>query len=94
MGQQLRKIAKRRRLKAYIERKKALAKQGIARKISRPSKVAAEAEEKPAAKKAVKKKVTKKVAAAKAPEAEAPEVEETVVDTPATEGTEAEAAAE
>lgn len=75
MGQQHRKIVKRRRRKAYIERKKTLAKQGVARKVSRISKPA-EKEEKPAtaAKKTVKKKAVKKAAAkVEAPEAEGQE---------------------
>lgn len=81
MGQQHRKVVKRRRLKAYVERKKALAKQGVARKVSRVSK-SVDQGEKPAAKKAaVKKKVAKKAAA----KVETPEVEtaaaEKVVDT-------------
>jgi hypothetical protein len=58
MGQQLRKIVKRTRRKAYLARKKALAKSGVVRKSGRTK--AAEGD---AAKKAVKK--TAKKAAAK-----------------------------
>lgn len=62
MGQQLNKIIKRRRRKAYNERKKELAKSGIVRKSTRIKSVeASSGEKKPAAKKAAKK-VAKKAA--------------------------------
>ncbi len=62
MGQQLNKIIKRRRRKAYNERKKELAKSGIVRKSTRIKSVdSTSTEKKPAAKKAVKK-VAKKAA--------------------------------
>lgn len=71
MGQQHRKVVKRRRRKAYIERKKALAKQGVARKVNRISKPS-DKEDKAgaAAKKTVKKKAVKKAAKVDAPETE------------------------
>lgn len=56
MGQQLNKIIKRRRRKAYLARKKALAKSGAARSASRTS------TKKPAAKKAAPKKPAAKKA--------------------------------
>lgn len=70
MGQQLNKIIKRRRRKAYIARKKALARTGGARKSS-----TSKAQPK-AAKKAAKKPAVKKAAKpAAAPAAEAPAAE-------------------
>ena len=71
MGQQLNKIIKRRRRKAYLVRKKALAKQGIVRKASRSKTVEAGAD------KAVKKTAVKK--STKTPSAKKPaaKVEET-----------------
>jgi len=75
MGQQHRKNVKRRRRTAYLDRKKALARQGISRKVVSRSAKTAEAEDKPAAKKAVKKKAAKKTA--KPAEGATPEVDET-----------------
>ena len=63
MGQQLRKIVKRRRLKAYRARKKALAKSGGVRKVSRAKTTDGETVKKSPAKKAAKK--TTKAPAAK-----------------------------
>jgi hypothetical protein len=80
MGQQYNKVIKRRRRKAYLKRKKELAKQGVTRKTARTAKAAADAEKKPAAKKAAAKKATKApakkatAAAAAAAPAPAPEV--------------------
>ena len=63
MGQQSNKIIKRRRRKAYLERKKARGKAGIGRLPSSRSKgSAADGDVKPAAKKAAKKAAVKKVA--------------------------------
>lgn len=59
MGQQSNKIIKRRRRKAYLDRKKELAKSGLARKVGRAKTAAAD---KPAAKKVAKKAPAKKVA--------------------------------
>jgi hypothetical protein len=73
MGQQLNKIIKRRRRKAYLERKKTLAKSGVVRKSSRV-KAEAGSEEKKAVKKPSAKKSTK-VPAVKKVEAKAPEAE-------------------
>lgn len=91
MGQQLNKLIKRRRRKAYIERKKALARSGVARKASRVAKPA-EPPAKPAAKKTVKKKVVKKAevkpvevvdtAAVQAPVADEVETGVEIVETP------------
>lgn len=82
MGQQLSKIAKRRRRKNYLERKKELAKAGVSRKAraAKPEKGAKKAP----VKKATKKPVAKKVEAV---------VEEVVVDTAAVETAAAEAPA-
>lgn len=74
MGQQHSKIIKRRRRKAYLERKKALAKSGVVRKSSRV-KAEAGSDEKKAAKKPAAKKSTKAPAVKKA-EGKAPEAEE------------------
>jgi hypothetical protein len=68
MGQQLNKVIKRRRRKAYLKRKKELAKQGVTRKSARTARAAADAEKKPAAKKGAVKKAAK-VPAKKAPAA-------------------------
>jgi hypothetical protein len=65
MGQQLNKIVKRRRLKAYKDRKKALVKSGASRKAAVKSEP--KAAKKPAAKKPAAKKVAKPAAAAPAP---------------------------
>jgi hypothetical protein len=70
MGQQLRKYVKRTRRKAYLARKKALAKQGIVRKASRKKPVEA-AGDKPAKKVAKKSTKTPSVKKAAAPKAEA-----------------------
>lgn len=67
MGQQLRKIVKRIRRKAYLARKKALAKSGVVRKVGRTKAAEGDAAKKPAAKK-VAKKAAKKVAAKPAEE--------------------------
>lgn len=72
MGQQLNKIIKRRRRKAYLERKKALAKAGVVRKSSR-TKAAPGTEEKKAKKTASKKSV--KAPVAKKAEATEPQAE-------------------
>ena len=65
MGQQHRKVVKRSRRKAYLERKKERAKQGITRRASRTPKAAEgdapkKAPRKPAAKKVAKAPVAKK----------------------------------
>ncbi|CAN5916126.1 hypothetical protein BH11VER1_BH11VER1_28610 [soil metagenome] len=71
MGQQLNKIIKRRRRKAYNERKKELAKSGIVRKSTRIKSVDASSDEKkPAAKKAVKKVAKKAAVKTEAPKGE------------------------
>ncbi len=70
MGQQLNKIVKRRRRKLYLDRKKALAKTGVARK-ARVVKSATKVAKKAPAKKAAAKKVKAVVAAV--PEATAQE---------------------
>ena len=67
MGQQLRKIVKRIRRKAYLPRKKALAKSGVVRTIGRTKATEGDAVKKPVAKKAAKK-AAKKVAAKPAEE--------------------------
>lgn len=54
MGQQLNKIVKRRRRKAYIARKKALAKAGGTRKVAGKDAKAKKAVKKPSTKKAAK----------------------------------------
>lgn len=67
MGQQLNKIIKRRRRKAYIARKKALAKAGVGRKaVSAAPKVVRKPVKKPAA----TKKAAKPAAEVSAPAAE------------------------
>jgi hypothetical protein len=73
MGQQLNKIIKRTRRKAYLERKKALAKAGVVRKSSRV-KAEGAGDEKKAVKKSAKKST--KVPSAKKVEAKAPEAEQ------------------
>lgn len=65
MGQQLNKIIKRRRRKAYIARKKALVKAGVSRK-ARAAKSEPKAAKKAPAKKAATKKAAKTVAAVEA----------------------------
>lgn len=62
MGQQLNKIIKRRRRKAYIARKKALVKAGVSRK-ARAAKSEPKAAKKAPAKKAATKKAAKPAAA-------------------------------
>jgi len=64
MGKQLNKVIKRRRLKAYKDRKKALVKSGAARKVT------VKGEPKAAKKVAVKKPAVKKAKAAPTPVAE------------------------
>ncbi|MEZ0390234.1 MAG: hypothetical protein ACAI34_24355 [Verrucomicrobium sp.] len=73
MGQQLNKIVKRRRRKAYLERKKALAKSGVVRKSSRVKAAEGASDEKKAVKKSAKKST--KAPAVKKVEAKAPEAE-------------------
>lgn len=76
MGQQLKKVAKRRRRLSYLTRKKALAKAGVSRKARAAARSEAKAStKKPAAKKAAKKPAAKKAAAA----VEVAETLETVV---------------
>jgi hypothetical protein len=74
MGQQLRKIVKRRRRIAYLARKKALAKSGVVRKANRAKSTAEDA-----AKKAVKK-VAKKSTKAPAAKKAAKPAEETAAE--------------
>ena len=66
MGQQHRKVVKRSRRKAYLERKKTRAKQGITRRASRTAKAAEGDTPKKVAKKPAAKKVAKAPAAKKA----------------------------
>ncbi len=74
MGQQLRKIVKRRRRTAYLARKKALAKSGVVRKANR-AKSATEETAKKAVKKVVKKSTKAPTAKKAAKPAEAPAAE-------------------
>ncbi len=86
MGQQLKTVVKRRRRKAYLQRKKALAKTGAVRRSSGRVKAAGAAEgvkaakkaaaKKPAAKKVAKVKKADEAAVEAAPEAAAPEAAE------------------
>ncbi|BCX50249.1 hypothetical protein HAHE_41570 [Haloferula helveola] len=81
MGQQHRKVIKRRRRKEYLKRKEAnaklggLAKKSVAKKEAAPAKKAAKKTAKKAAKKTAKK-AAKKAPAKKAPAKEAPEAAE------------------
>ena len=97
MGKQHNKVIKRRRRKAYLERKKARDKAGIGRLPSTRAKGAtsAEGDAKAPAKKAAKKAAVKKVAKKKE-ETAAVETTEAVVETPVVEtpATEAAPAAE
>lgn len=71
MGQQHRKVVKRTRRKAYLERKKARAKLGLKRNASRTAKAAGSGVEKKIVRKAAVKKAAKPAAEA-APKKAAP----------------------